>query len=224
MEEDIYKTLPVPATSGLTQKSQALASPQTSVDKQQAAKAQTFAYSPDQARQGLDIGVARRDEEAQRTYKVLQNQQTQATLQEIKRVEQQIADERQKAEVARGQAAQARGQVNSINSQIAAIQAQIAEANQQAERARQAAAVVVPQAATPQEPAQAFQRGAPGPGSPEEAASILKASNPNYVPIGMRGVYIKADGMAVRSDDGLTWYQADGRNQRVPGGATGKSY
>lgn len=126
MEEDIYKTLPVPAMPGLTQKSQSLASPQTSVDKQRAAKAQTFAYSPDQARQGLDIGVARRTEESQRTYKVLQNQQTQATLQEIKRVEQQIASENQKANEARSQAAQARGQIAGINSQIASINSQIA--------------------------------------------------------------------------------------------------
>jgi chromosome segregation ATPase len=131
MEEDIYKTLPVPAMPGLTQKSQSLASPQTSVDKQRAAKAQTFAYSPDQARQGLDIGVARRTEESQRTYKVLQNQQTQATLQEIKRVEQQIVSENQKANEARSQAAQARGQVGSINSQIASINSQIAGINSQ---------------------------------------------------------------------------------------------
>ena len=148
MEEDIYKTLPVPAMPGLTQKSQSLASPQTSVDKQQAAKAQTFAYSPDQARQGLDIGVARRTEESQRTYKVLQNQQTQATLQEIKRVEQQIASERQKAEEARAQAAAARSQVSQINSQIAAIRAQIEEANRAAAEA--ARRIPVPGAQTPQ--------------------------------------------------------------------------
>jgi hypothetical protein len=62
-----------------------------------------------------------------------------------------------------------------------------------------------------------------GPGSAEEAASIRKYQNPNYVPIGMVGVFKKADGITVRSDDGRSWYQVDGTNQRLSGGITGTS-
>jgi hypothetical protein len=114
-------SLPAP----LTKQAGTLALPEPAVNKQEAAKAQTFAYSPDQARQGLDIGVARRTEEAQRTYKTLQNQQIFSVRQEISKLNQQISDATSQAAAARGSAQSARSSLSGMQSSIAQAQANL---------------------------------------------------------------------------------------------------
>ena len=121
-------TLPAP----LTKQAGTLALPEPAVNKQEAAKAQTFAYSPDQARQGLDIGVARRTEESQRTYKTLQNQQIFSVRQEISKLEQQISAATSAAAAARGSAQSARSSLSGMQSSMAQAQANLQSMQTQA--------------------------------------------------------------------------------------------
>ena len=154
-------SLPAP----LTKQAGTLTLPEPAVNKQEAAKAQTFAYSPDQARQGLDIGVARRTEEAQRTYKTLQNQQIFSVRQEIAKLDQQISATTSQAAAARGSAQSARSSLSGMQSSIAQAQANLQSLQtQNADLDAQIQArltpekrIIQPYIATPQEQAIADQ-------------------------------------------------------------------
>lgn len=115
----------------------------------EAAKAQKFAWAPDQATQALNIDKERRAAEATRAYKTQQNQQVEATKAEIARIEALIAAENSKIGTLQGAISGLDSQIVSLNSQIQTVKNTVASAPPPPPAANQPAAPTTSGSASP---------------------------------------------------------------------------
>jgi outer membrane murein-binding lipoprotein Lpp len=146
-----------PAVSSNIQQVQTLdqTSQAAPVSKVDATAGAAVGWSPDQARQGLDITTQRSAAESQRVYKRAQAQVLTQLQQQIQATEAEISTETAAINQLQSDISGLQGQIGQLNSQISSMQQQIAAAKEAARRAaeeaaRQAAmAKPVAQAASP---------------------------------------------------------------------------
>lgn len=108
------------------------------VDKVEAAKAEKFAWSPNQSNQGLDIGTARTMTENQRLQRTAQNQLNEQAKAEKLKVDQQIQTEDAAIAAIRSEMATLNGRMSSIKSEMTSVQAEIDRRREEARKAEEA--------------------------------------------------------------------------------------
>lgn len=140
-----------PVTSNIQQPVQV--SPSPTVDSVSATNKVAIGWSPDQARQGLDITAQRTDAEKKRVYKQAQLQVLEQLNQQIKTTEGEIATESSAISQLQGEIGSLTGQVSSMQNEASSLESQIAAAREAARRAAEAAEAAR-QAAQRQQPTQ----------------------------------------------------------------------